>query len=245
MKKNETDIIFSHKHDQIKDFTFDKQVVEVFPDMISRSVPGYHTIIDTIGQLSKHYVTDNTNIYDLGCSLGEATLSMRQSITAANCNIIAIDNSSAMIERCQMHINAFKGNTQVSIIEGDILTSEIVNASMVVLNFTMQFIEPAQRDALINRIYCGLNPGGVLVLSEKMFDDDKVCNALLIDLHHHFKRANGYSELEISQKRNALENVMRTDTLPTHLARLKNNGFSHVSPWFQCFNFFSLVAIKQ
>jgi len=244
MTKNETDIIFSNKHNQIKDFTFDKQVVEVFPDMISRSVPGYNTIIETIGQLSKHYVTDNSNIYDLGCSLGAATLAMRKSIMAENCQIIAIDNSSAMVERCKMHINAFKGDTPVEVVEGNILDIAIKDASMVVLNFTMQFIEPALRSELISQIYQGLKPGGLLVLSEKMSDQDSVCAELLTDLHHNFKRANGYSELEISQKRTALENVMRTDDLPTHIQRLSSCGFSHVSPWFQCFNFFSLVAIK-
>jgi tRNA (cmo5U34)-methyltransferase len=150
-----------------------------------------------------------------------------------------------MIERCQMHINAFKGNTQVDIIEGDILTTTINNASMVVLNFTLQFIAPEQRDEIIKKIYQGLKPGGLLVLSEKMTDDDQICTDLLIDLHHNFKRANGYSELEISQKRNALENVMLTDTLPAHLSRLSKSGFSHISPWFQCFNFFSLLAIKN
>jgi len=241
---NETDLIFSSKHIQVKDFAFDAQVVEVFPDMISRSVPGYNTIIDTIGRLSRDYVTDNSTVYDLGCSLGAATLAMRKNITANNCNIVGIDNSSAMVERCKMHINAFKGKTPVEIIEGDILTTEITNASMVVINFTMQFIEPENRQALIKKIYQGLKPGGLLLLSEKMSDNDDVCRDLLTELHHNFKRANGYSELEIAQKRTALEKVMRTDSLPHHIKRLTETGFSHVTPWFQCFNFFSLVAIK-
>jgi tRNA (cmo5U34)-methyltransferase len=244
MINSDTDLIFSSKKAQIKDFAFDEQVVEVFPDMISRSVPGYNTIIDTIGRLSQDYVTDNSTIYDLGCSLGAATLAMRKNITANNCNIIGVDNSSAMVERCKMHINAFKGKTPVEIIEGDILSTEMTNASMVVINFTMQFIDPENRQALVEKIYQGLKPGGLLVLSEKMSDNDEVCRDLLTDLHHNFKRANGYSELEIAQKRTALENVMRTDSQPHHIKRLTDTGFSHVTPWFQCFNFFSLVAIK-
>jgi len=244
MSRSETDLIFSNKQGQIKDFAFDAQVVEVFPDMISRSVPGYNTIIETIGRLSQQYVSDDSTVYDLGCSLGAATLAMRQSITAKNCNIIGVDNSSAMVERCKMHVNAFKGNTPVEIIEDDILTTEISNASMVVLNFTLQFIEPQQRQLMINKIAKGLKPGGILLLSEKISANDETCNDVLIDLHHDFKRANGYSELEIAQKRTALENVMRTDNLDTHLSRLKDAGFSHATPWFQCFNFFSLVAIK-
>ena len=244
MQKSDTDLIFSNKQSKIKDFAFDAQVVEVFPDMISRSVPGYNTIIDTIGRLSQQYVTNNSQVYDLGCSLGAATLAMRKGITAKNCNIIGIDSSSAMVERCKMHVNAFKGETPVEIIEDNILNIEIKNASMVVLNFTLQFIAPEQRQLLLNKIAEGLNPGGLLLLSEKIADTDPVCNELLIDLHHDFKRANGYSELEIAQKRTALENVMRIDNLDSHLNRLQLAGFSHSAPWFQCFNFFSLIAIK-
>lgn len=244
MKNTEQDIIFSNKQSQIKDFAFDAQVVEVFPDMISRSVPGYNTIIDTIGRLSQKYVTDNSNIYDLGCSLGAATLAMRKGISASGCQIIGVDNSPAMVERCKMHVNAFKGQTPVEIIEANIQDVALSNASMIVLNFTLQFIEREQRQALMDKIARALKPGGILVLSEKLTSADNTCNEMLIDLHHDFKRANGYSELEISQKRTALENVMLTDTLDVHYTRLTQAGFNHTTPWFQCFNFFSLIAIK-
>jgi len=244
MTNSDTDLIFSSKKSQIKDFAFDEQVVEVFPDMISRSVPGYTTIINTIGNLSKQYAQPNSNIYDLGCSLGAATLAMKKSISAENCTILGIDNSSAMVERCKMHVDAFKGESTVNIVEGNILDIDINNASMVVLNFTLQFIEPDVRQNLIQKIYNGLRSGGILVLSEKLKASDDTCNNLLIDLHHDFKRANGYSELEIAQKRTALENVMRPDSLEVHLSRLKTAGFNHTNQWFQCFNFMSLVAIK-
>lgn len=244
MTKSGSDLIYSSKHSNVKDFTFDEQVVEVFPDMISRSVPGYNTIINTIGRLSESYVLDHSNIYDLGCSLGAATLAMKKSIIAQNCKIIGVDNSSAMVERCKMHVNAFKGNTPVEIIEDNIQNIDIENASMVVLNFTLQFLEPSDRKTLLAKIYAGLNPGGILVLSEKLSGSSDTINNLLIDLHHDFKRANGYSELEVAQKRTALENVMRTDSLITHTERLSCVGFEHITPWFQCFNFFSLVAIK-
>jgi tRNA (cmo5U34)-methyltransferase len=144
-----------------------------------------------------------------------------------------------------MHVSAFKGDTPVEIIEDNILNVDIENASMVVLNFTLQFIAPEQRQSLLTKIAQGLKPGGLLLLSEKIAHTDEICNEQLIDLHHDFKRANGYSELEIAQKRTALENVMRTDNLNTHLSRLRKAGFSHNAPWFQCFNFFSLLAIKN
>jgi len=244
MHTSDTDLIYSKAHKQVKDFTFDAQVVEVFPDMIARSVPGYNTIIDTIGRLSQHFVQKNSNAYDLGCSLGAATIAMRKGITAENCNIIGVDNSEDMVKRCKMHVDAFKGKTPVTIIEGNIQDIEIKNASMVVLNFTLQFIDKSHRQALLTKISQGMLPGGLLILSEKISKGDEKIDELLIDLHHNFKRDNGYSELEVAQKRTALEKVMLTDTMEVHQERLTNAGFTHISPWFQCFNFTSFVAIK-
>ncbi len=244
MHRSDTDLIYSNPHTQVKDFAFDAQVVEVFPDMISRSVPGYNTIIDTIGRLSQRFVQKKTSIYDLGCSLGAATLAIRKGISVKDCNIISVDNSSAMVERCKMHINAFKGDTPVDVIEGNIQDIKIENASMVVLNFTLQFIDKAERQSLINNIASGINSGGILIVSEKISHGNPVIDEHLIDLHHDFKRANGYSELEVAQKRTALEKVMRTDSIEQHITRLTNAGFNHVSPWFQCFNFVSFIAIK-
>lgn len=244
MRTSDTDLIYSNPQAQVNDFAFDAQVVEVFPDMISRSVPGYATIIDTIGRLSQKFVKDNTTVYDLGCSLGAATLAMRKGIKAEQCKIISIDNSSAMIERCKMHINAFKGTTPVDVIEANIQDIHITNASMVVLNFTLQFIEKSERQALINSIAQGINEGGLLLISEKISHGNTIIDEELINLHHDFKLANGYSELEVAQKRTALENVMRTDSIEQHINRLKDAGFKHVSPWFQCFNFISFIAIK-
>ena len=227
------DTLFSAPIASLGDWTFDERVAEVFPDMIQRSVPGYSNIISMIGMLAERFVQPNTQVYDLGCSLGAATLSVRRNIHHENCKIIAVDNSPAMVERCRRHIDAYKAPTPVDVVEGDIRNITIENASMVVLNFTLQFLEPP-----------GLNPGGALVLSEKFSFEDANVGELLFNMHHDFKRANGYSELEISQKRSMLENVMLTDSVETHKARLHQAGFEHSELWFQCFNFGSLVALK-
>lgn len=239
-----TDTIFSAPIDKIGDFTFDERVAEVFPDMIQRSVPGYSNIISAIGMLAERYVKPNTLVYDLGCSLGAATLSMRRHIQSEGCQIIAVDNSHAMVERCKLHINAYRSDTPVEVVEADIRDVAITNASMVVLNFTLQFLAPEDRLSLLKKIYAGLRPGGILILSEKYTFEDSTSNKLLIDLHHTFKRANGYSELEVSQKRSAIENVMRPDSISTHKERLQNIGFSSCEVWFQCFNFGSMFAVK-
>lgn len=238
------DTIFAAPIEKLGDFTFDESVAEVFPDMIQRSVPGYSNIITAIGMLAERFITDNSQVYDLGCSRGAGILSIRRNVKANNVKIIGIDNSEPMVERCRNHINAYHSDIPVEICLGDIRNVDIENASMVILNFTLQFLPPNDRLSLLNKIYQGLKPNGVLVLSEKFSFENQIMNELLIDLHHTFKRANGYSELEVSQKRTALENVMRTDSIDTHKQRLQKVGFKQIELWFQCFNFGSMVAIK-
>lgn len=238
------DTIFSAPIDKIGDFTFDERVAEVFPDMIQRSVPGYSNIISTIGMFTQRFITAHSNLYDLGCSLGAATLSMRRYVDKVGCKIIAVDNSPAMVERCKLHINAYRSDTPVDVVKADIRDITIENASVVVLNFTLQFLSPEDRQSLLTKIYNGMNKGGILIISEKYTFDDEAANELLIDLHHDFKRANGYSELEISQKRTAIENVLRSDSIITHKKRLHDIGFSSAEVWYQCFNFGSMFAIK-
>ena len=238
------DQLFSTPIDKLGDWTFDEKVAEVFPDMVQRSVPGYSNIISMIGMLAERFVQPNSIIYDLGCSLGAATLSIRRNVNNKNCRIIAVDNSQPMVERCKRHIESYKANTPVEVICDDICNIDMQNASMVVLNFTLQFLTPENRQQVLNKIYQALNPNGILILSEKFSFNDSTVDELLFNMHHDFKRANGYSELEISQKRNMLENVMLTDTIETHKKRLSDAGFKHIDTWFQCFNFGSIIAIK-
>jgi tRNA (cmo5U34)-methyltransferase len=239
-----SDLIYASPLDQIIDFKFDEKVVNVFPDMIQRSVPGYSTLISTIGIMAGRYAQPDSVCYDLGCSLGAVSLSMRQRIQAKNCHIVAIDNSAAMIQQATQLLAADTSTAvEVDLRCDDLLNAQINNASVVVMNFTLQFIAVAERDALIKRIFDGLKPGGVLLLSEKLAFPDEA-NQFHIDSHHDFKRSNGYSDLEISQKRSALENVLIPETLAVHEQRLSQAGFSFIEKWFQCFNFVSLVAIK-
>ncbi|NOQ81779.1 MAG: carboxy-S-adenosyl-L-methionine synthase CmoA [Methylophaga sp.] len=240
-----SDEIYASPLDKLVDFRFDERVVDVFPDMIQRSVPGYGTIISTIGIFAEKYAQANSHCYDLGSSLGAVTLSMRQRINQPNCDIIAVDNSPAMIERGQQILASDTLSTvPVTMQCADIQDIEIENASVVVMNFTLQFIPLEQRLALIKRIYQGLNPGGVLILSEKIAFNEQQRQDFQIDIHHDFKRANGYSDLEISQKRSALENVLIPETVSVHQQRLAEAGFAFSDVWFQCFNFISLVAVK-
>lgn len=229
-------------------FRFDDKVAAVFPDMLQRSIPGYAASIEAIGSLAARYVRPGTHCYDLGCSLGAATLAMRQAIDVPGCRIIAVDVAPAMIARCREiiaeddRLNA--PATAVVLVEDDIRNVDIVNASMVVLNYTLQFLAPEDRDNMIDRIYRGMADGGLLVLSEKVVDENAEMEALLVDLHHEHKRRNDYSSLEIARKRAALENVLIPETVRSHCIRLERAGFRHTAVWLRYFNFVSIIAIR-
>ncbi|MBE0505070.1 MAG: carboxy-S-adenosyl-L-methionine synthase CmoA [Desulfuromonadales bacterium] len=239
------DTLYAAPLNELIDFQFDERVVAVFPDMIQRSVPGYGMLISTIGLLAARYAQAGSHCYDLGCSLGAVSLAMRQRITQANCDIIAVDNSPAMIKRGRELFAGDKNSTvPMTMLCADLQSVIIENASIVVLNFTLQFIPLHERLTLIERIYQGLKPGGILILSEKIAFAEPERQNFHVELHHDFKRANGYSDLEISQKRTALENVMIPESLADHQERLHAAGFAASELWFQCFNFVSLVAFK-
>ena len=245
MTDTKPDNIFATPLTKVTDFAFDEAVARVFPDMIRRSVPGYTTIIPMIGVITEHYAQSGTNCYDLGCSLGASTLAMRHGLKNKHCHLIAIDNSPAMLERCNHYIELDNETTPVELICADINTISLKPSSVITLNFTLQVIAPDIRLTLLRKIYNSLKPGGVLILSEKICYEAENEQSTLEQLHWNFKRANGYSELEVSQKRSALEKVLLPDTLKTHKDRLSLAGFSSAYTWYQCFNFVSLIAIKN
>ena len=238
-----SDTLYAQPLEKLVDFNFDEKVANVFPDMINRSVPGYASIVAMTGILAAEFYQADTYCYDLGCSLGASALSMAKSIKDKSKKIIAVDNSPAMLEKAQQLLGKSHEDS-IELICDDINQVKICNASVVVMNFTLQFISPEKRAALLSDIYQGMKQGGILILSEKLSFDDQSQQQLLIDMHHFFKKANGYSRLEISQKRQTLENVLIPETLEQHKQRLRQVGFKQMEQWFQCFNFVSLVAIK-
>jgi tRNA (cmo5U34)-methyltransferase len=235
-------------------FQFDDRVTAVFADMIKRSVPGYGMIIDMTAIIARRYVQAGTRCYDLGSSLGASTLAMRHGIAQPDCSIIAIDNSPAMVDRCRELINVDtaiggaeqKGSARipVTVLCEDVCDVNYNNASLIAINFTLQFIAEDKRALLLKNLYDALVPGGALIVSEKIAFEDSGEQTLLTDLHHDFKGTQGYSALEIAQKRQAIENVLIADTVARHRQRLLQAGFSRVHVWFQCFNFCSMIAVK-
>jgi tRNA (cmo5U34)-methyltransferase len=233
-KENFRDNVYREPRRQLVDFAFDASVAGVFADMIRRSVPGYETVIPLSGLLAARYLQADSRIYDLGCSLGATTLAVLDQIGATNCEILAIDNSSAMLERAQQ---SRTWDSRVTFLQSDVCDVEICDASVILMNYLLQFVEPDRRLPLLKTIRDGLRPGGALIFSEKIAGDDEFDS-----IHEDFKLANGYSDLEVSQKRSALEKVMVPDTLDGHRERLAAAGFDEVSIWFRCLNWVSLIA---
>ena len=224
-------------------FTFNEDVVGVFPDMINRSVPGYATVISMTGLMAARHARADTCIYDLGCSWGASLLSVAREPACDRCELIGIDNSAAMLEQAGSHLAQFPEARRIELRHADVLDSALENASVVIMNYTLQFIPVQQREALLRRMREAMMPGDVLILSEKLTLPDPRLNEYLVDLHHDFKRQQGYSDLEIAQKRQALEDVLVPETRQAHVERLQKVGFSRCDVWFQCLNFGSLIAI--
>jgi len=235
------DKVFAKPLTSVKAFQFDEQVTRVFDDMISRSVPGYELLVKLIALYADIFVTETSQVYDLGCSTGVVSRVIAQQVESRHCQVYAVDNAPSMIKLCQQR----HAGVNINWLCQDIESIQIHNASMVVLNLTLQFVSPDQRAPLIAKIYQGLNPGGILVLSEKIRFSDPSSQQTMTELYQGFKKLQGYSDLEISQKRAALENVLISDTRAQHYQRLQQAGFENIHDCFQCLNFSSFLAIKS
>lgn len=229
------DDLYKQPLESIPDFEFNESVVEVFPDMIERSVPGYATMLQGIGLLANHFVAESEECYDLGCSLGACTESILHAVGSRNLKITAIDSSADMLKQARSNVI----DPRVAFIESDVCEYKVTNARLVVLNLVLQFIDPDKRLDLLANLFAGLLPNGVLVLSEKVPSSEP-----LEEMHLEFKEAQGYSALEIAQKRTALEEVMKLDRLETHLTNLERTGFRDSQVWFRYLNWISILAIK-
>lgn len=242
------DDLYQHMQPETSGFRFDEAVARVFPDMIKRSVPGYAESVAMSGVIASRYAQPDSRLYDFGCSLGAVTLALRHGVTQPGCTVIGIDNSEAMLDQARHYVaiddHTLAGDAvPVELMCADICDIRPQNASVSALNYVLQFIEPDKRLALLQNIAAGTLPGGALILSEKLcFEPEE--QAIQDHLHLGFKRANGYSDLEIARKRSAIENVLIPESEECHRQRLLDAGFSRVVRWYQCFNFVSLLAIK-
>ncbi len=235
------DRLYQQKRPQIVDFAFDEAVAEVFPDMIRRSVPGFETVIPITGLIAAESLPEGGVAFDFGCSQGATTMALLRALGSKPCRIVAVDSSAPMLDRAAANIQ----DPRVTFRLQDVRRTDIAGASVLLLNYVLQFIPPADRQALLDRCFKALLPGGLVILSEKIRFSGNADQAWSESLHTAYKKANGYSDLEVSQKRDALERVMIVDTQAEHRQRLEAAGFKAVRTWFRCLNWCSIVAVKD
>ncbi|MFA5904639.1 MAG: carboxy-S-adenosyl-L-methionine synthase CmoA [Desulfobacula sp.] len=241
----EKDKLFAGKKEKIEPFKFNRKVADVFDDMLNRSVPLYGESIKRQAQIAFDYYQDKSRIYDLGCSNGNLGFFIRKQMKGRTFTLIGVDSAIPMIEKYAKRLKSEDDQGSVHLVCSYLEDIRIKNASVVLINLTLQFIAPQKRDAVLAAVFNGLNPGGILLLTEKTIHTEKKLNDLEIQFYKTFKLENGYSELEISQKREALEKVLLPDTIEIHEKRLKQAGFKTIDIWLKWFNFASFIAIKS
>ncbi|PID44487.1 MAG: carboxy-S-adenosyl-L-methionine synthase CmoA [Proteobacteria bacterium] len=228
-----------------RDFAFNEHVVEVFDDMLNRSIPCYHQVIKATADLLDRYLEPGDRVCDLGCSTGTPLLEISRLLAKKKLNLVGIDNSPAMLEKARLKAELYSKGTEISFEQQDITALNGPESGAFILNYTLQFIRPILRKALVKKLFDNLKPGGLLIMSEKTINHDQKLNRVFIDMYHRFKRERGYSELEIARKREALENILIPFSTEENSEMLIDAGFETVSPFFQWFNFTSVIAIKQ
>lgn len=251
-KTSPYDTLFATPLDKDARFSFDEQVVACFPDMIRRSVPGYGQVLAMLPIFARQHLgfcqTINgkkvSRIYDLGTSLGAVLFSLAGEFKPDEVQMIGVDLSTAMTQKARLLIDEHYPDHNINIIQGDICQVSLLPCDMIVLNLTLQFLTPDTRLSLLQKCHDALSNGGILILTEKIHLEDSSDDAWQTERYYDFKRANGYSELEISTKRNALEDVLITDSEMVHHQRLKQAGFGRCLTWFRFLNFISIIAFK-
>ena len=240
MKDLKKDNLYKKPLEKDHKFSFNAGVADVFEDMVSRSVPGYDLLIENIGVLSKKFYQDNTKIYDLGSSLCACSISILNKIKNKNIEICAVDSSKAMIDICKKRINF----NEIKFFNSDILDIEIKNASIIILNLTLQFIPIEKRTHLLKKLFLQLNENGVIIITEKIKLDKESDDIFFKNFHEFFKENNGYTREEIDRKKIALSETMLIESEKIHEERFRIIGCNNFYRWFQCYNFVSWVLIK-
>jgi len=241
------DKIFADPNAKVSDFDFGRKTAAVFDDMLNRSVPFYGEIQRMIGEISADFACDGSRIFDLGCSTCNSFLAIDHFLpNDSNVRFIGIDSSEDMLEKARQKMTEVKFARDYELRLGDLNTGiHIENASVVLMVLTLQFVRPLYRNHLISNIYNGLNDNGCLILVEKVVGENSTFNRLFIKHYYELKKRNGYSELEISQKREALENILIPYRLEENKELLKSCGFQHVDILFKWYDFCAMIALKQ
>lgn len=238
------DELFARKQDT-HDFRFNAETAQVFDDMVNRSVPYYDEIQRMVCELAGSFAAPGTNLYDIGCATGNTLIRLQQRLADKEVRIIGMDNSDEMLSRAQVKIKRHCGDAGIRLVNANLHDlPHLENASVVIMLLTLQFVRPLYREKLVHAICSSLNRNGCLILVEKVTGSCTMLNRLFIEYYYNYKRRMGYSELEIAQKREALENVLIPYHHDENRKLLLDAGFAHVEEFFHWYNFSGVIAVK-
>ena len=243
---SDEDKLFAGVRVRNDDFTFGKDTAAVFDDMLDRSVPFYGEIQRMLGELAADFAVDGTAIYDLGCSTANTFLSVGAFLQPdSNVRFVGVDSSEDMLQKADQKLVATRFPWPYTLTHQDLNDGlHIDNASVALMVLTLQFIRPLNREAVISNVYRGLNHNGCFLLVEKVLGEHSTFNRLFVNHYYEMKRRKGYSDLEIAQKREALENVLIPYRLEENKRLLRQIGFQHVDVFFKWYNFCGIIGIK-
>lgn len=238
------DQLFTDQDGDISDFRFDQKTAAVFDDMVYRSVPLYEEMQRMTAEIAADFAQPGSSLFDLGCATGTTLLHLDPVIDPA-VRFIGLDSSGEMLEKAQIKINACHSGREFKLLMMDMHKEMLIeNASVVVMILTLQFIRPLHRARVIQRIYEGMNDQAALIIFEKITLDDSLFNRLFIRYYYEMKKRQGYSDVEIAQKREALENVLIPYRPEENRELLANAGFTHIEEFFRWYNFSGILAVK-
>lgn len=241
----QVDRLFSETILKTGEFSFDENVARVFDDMISRSIPLYADVQRSIPVLASLLDHDPIRVFDLGCSTGTSLIHLARTIQSRNLELIGVDNSQAMLDKCDEKLQSLKLTDRIQTHLSDITTFDFQDASIVLMNYTLQFVPKESRLSILKKLFQSIRPGGFLLVSEKVIHEQPAMDDALVDLYFEFKRRQGYSDLEISRKRDALENVLVPMTIDQNMQMFSDVGFTRVELLLKWFNFATIVCYRD
>ena len=238
------DTLFQEERPLISDFNFGGDTAAVFDDMLDRSVPFYQEVQRMIGEMAQDFAVEGTGCFDLGCSTGNTLLRL-DPLLPADMRFIGVDSSPEMLEKARTKFARVGMKRHCELVLADLNDGyPVSDASVVIMNLTLQFVRPLQRAQLMKFIADGIRPQGCLLLIEKVLSRDSTLNRLFIKRYYEYKERQGYSKMEIAQKREALENVLIPYRIEENRDLLLGAGFTFCDVFVKWYNFCGMIALK-
>jgi tRNA (cmo5U34)-methyltransferase len=229
------------------DFTFAHRQ-EGFDEHIDWSIRGYSNLLGDVISFSRHFVENDTNVVDIGCSTGKTTERMlvHNKDHCNNATYVGIEIAEGFydnLDKRLQDLNKSEPWAKVEFIKDDVKDYKFDNCSLVTSIFTLQFMSKKDRKEVIQNIYNGLNDGGAFIFAEKIYTENAFIQDMLTFNYYDFKREK-FDTQDIMDKEITLRHMLKPNTWMEIETMLKSAGFKSVQVFWQNFLFLGAIAIK-